>query len=88
MHLDKYQIWNLTLPQLELYLGKIGEHIDFTVKVSSMGMAGLFGGTAASTRTGTVERREDGEQIEGYKVVDNIEDLEFLGQLLSSSSGM
>lgn len=78
LHLDKRQIWELTLPQFNYYLKKCGEHIDFTVKVSTMGMQSLFGGGGTSTET--VER-EDGEYDGDYKVA-TAEDMEWLGNLL------
>lgn len=44
------------------------EHIDFTVKVSTMSF-GAFFGTGGASSTGT-EKRSDGEYIDGYKVAD------------------
>ncbi len=84
LHFDKHQIWNLTLPQLELYMGKIGEHIDFTVKVHSLGMLGLFGGSPEPEQS-DVEIPDNTEHINGYKVLDSVEDLDFLASMLSSS---
>src|SRR5690606_24770165 len=46
-NLDKHQVWELTIPQLNYYLKQCHEHIDFTVKVSTMGFASMFGGGGA-----------------------------------------
>jgi hypothetical protein len=80
-NLDKTKVWELTLPQLNYYLKQCHEHIDFTVKVSTMGMASMFGGGASSEGSGQTETREDGEYEEGYKVADS-EDMEWLANML------
>jgi hypothetical protein len=78
--LTKQQIWELTLPQLSYLLKQCHEHIEFTVKVSSMGLA-MFGGGMVEESSSGVEHRPDGEYIDGYKVADE-EDMQFLAQLL------
>ena len=70
--MTKYQIWELTIPQLNYFLRKVNKHIEFTVKVSSMSMGGLFGGaTGESENTST----------DDFKIA-NSEDIDFLGSIL------
>ncbi|MGG4144831.1 hypothetical protein ABEW34_17080 [Paenibacillus algorifonticola] len=80
--LDKYDVWKLTLPQLGYYLEQCNEHIQFTIKVSTMSLGGLFGGggSSDSDEQGEVVKK-DGTYVEGYKVAD-AEDMNFLAQLL------
>lgn len=76
-------MWKLTLPQLGYYLEQCNEHIQFTIKVSSMSLGGLFGGGGSSPADDTqgTEQTPDGEFVDGYKVAD-AEDMNFLAQLL------
>lgn len=73
----------MTLPQLGYLLQQCDEHIEFTVKVSTMSFGGLFGGGAVSEvpQTGVEEKREDGTYIDGYKVADE-EDIRWLASIL------
>lgn len=77
----------MTLPQLNYYLKQCHEHIDFTVKVSTMGFASMFGGGGALANedgvpAGFTGKTEDGtEYIDGYKVATE-EDMEWLAKLL------
>lgn len=72
----------MTIPQLDYYLKQCNEHIDFTIKVSTMGMASMFGGVAGgSDGSSETENREDGEYVDGYKVADS-EDMEWLAGVL------
>ncbi|MWV43099.1 hypothetical protein GRF59_05600 [Paenibacillus sp. HJL G12] len=60
------------------YLEQCNEHIEFTIKVSSMSLGGLglFGGGM------TTEPIQDEEKyIDGYKIAE-AEDMNFLAQLL------
>jgi len=81
-NLKKQDVWELTLPQLGYYLEQCNEHIEFTIKVSSMSIGGfgLFGG-AGSSETVDEKEKEDGSYIDGYKVAE-AEDMNFLAQLL------
>ncbi|GAS82003.1 hypothetical protein MKY87_01125 [Paenibacillus sp. FSL R7-0198] len=83
-HLKKQDVWQLTLPQLGYYLEQCNEHIEFTIKVSSMSLGGLFGSGVPSNEDssgGEEETRTDGNYVNGYKVAD-AEDMSFLAQLL------
>lgn len=69
------------MPQLGYYLEQCNEHIQFTIKVSTLSLGGLgfFGsGDASST---SEEIREDGTYVDGYKVADE-QDMNLLAQLL------
>jgi hypothetical protein len=79
--LDKYDVWKLTLPQLGYYLDQCNEHIQFTIKVSTMSLGGIFGGGASSGAPTGEETKEGGEFVEGYKVA-SADDMNFLSQLL------
>lgn len=83
-HFKKQDVWDLTLPQLGYYLEQCNEHIDFTVKVSTMSMGGLGlfggGGSAPEEESGEVVK-EDGTYVDGYKVAQE-EDMDFLARLL------
>ncbi|WP_426250961.1 hypothetical protein [Paenibacillus pabuli] len=81
-HLKKHDVWQLTLPQLGYYLEQCNEHIQFTIKVSTMSLGGLFGGSVpAGDLTSDEEVTTDGKYVNGYKVAD-AEDMNFLAQLL------
>lgn len=81
-NLKKQDVWELTLPQLGYYLEQCHEHIEFTIKVSSMslGALGMFGGEA-SIEPNSGDNSDDASYIDGYKVAD-AEDMNFLAQLL------
>ncbi|MFF2017231.1 hypothetical protein [Paenibacillus sp. NPDC058177] len=74
-------MWKLTLPQLGYYLEQCNEHIQFTIKVSTMSLGGLFGGGISSGEPAGEEEGPDGKYVDGYKVAD-AEDMNFLAQLL------
>ncbi|MGG1263850.1 hypothetical protein [Brevibacillus laterosporus] len=77
-------MWELTLPQLNYYLKQCHEHIDFTVKVSTMGLNSIFGGGYNKPApTSQAEKREDGEYIDGYKVA-TAEDMYDFAKLLGA----
>jgi len=82
-NLKKQDVWELTLPQLGYYLEQCSEHIEFTIKVSSLSMGGLglSDGVNNSLNNNQEEQREDGTYMNGYKVAD-AEDMNFLAQLL------
>ncbi|WP_245233304.1 hypothetical protein [Paenibacillus maysiensis] len=85
-HLDKHQVWDLTLPQLGYYLEQCHDHIEFTIKVSSMSAGGLWSGTGGTDRpdirrTGRKQVREDGSYMGDYKIADE-EDMAFLANML------
>ncbi|AHC19017.1 hypothetical protein MHB54_05920 [Paenibacillus sp. FSL M7-0802] len=66
------------------YLEQCHDHIEFTIKVSSLSFDGLFRGTGESVSdapTGREEVREDGNYLDGYKIADE-EDMEFLANML------
>lgn len=74
----------MTLPQLGYYLEQCNEHIQFTIKVSTMSLGGLglFGGGSANPdEPKGKEVRDDGTYVDGYKVAD-AGDMDFLAQLL------
>ncbi|WP_246187938.1 hypothetical protein [Paenibacillus tengchongensis] len=81
-NLKKQDVWELTLPQLGYYLEQCHEHIEFTIKISSMSLGGLglFGGGSAGG-DGMGEKDDSGAYEDGYKVAD-AEDMNFLAQLL------
>ncbi|MGC5773047.1 hypothetical protein J4O75_11940 [Paenibacillus pabuli] len=80
--MKKHDVWQLTLPQLGYYLEQCNEHIQFTIKVSTMSLGGLFGGSVpAGDLTSDEEVTTDGKYVNGYKVAD-AEDMNFLAQLL------
>lgn len=82
---DKHKIWELTLPQLNYYLKKCYKHIEFTVKVNTMGFTGLFGGLSTSTESAEQKGayiNEDGKEVvDGYEVADT-SDMEWLAGIL------
>jgi hypothetical protein len=81
--LDKYAVWKLTLPQLGYYLEQCNEHIQFTIKVLTMSLGGLFGG-GGETPAGEASEalaKEEGDYVDGYKVA-GADDMSFLAQLL------
>ncbi|QNR70502.1 hypothetical protein IAQ67_28320 (plasmid) [Paenibacillus peoriae] len=80
--MGKEKIWNLTLPQLNYLLKQCNEHIDFTVKVSTMGFPSFLGGGTASSSDVT-ETREDGEYEGDYKVA-TAEDMGWLANVLGA----
>ena len=86
-NLDKHQVWELTLPQLNYYLKQCNEHIDFTVKVSTGGLASMFGGGVVPNDEGSVPegftgKTKNGDEYEdGYKVA-KAEDMEWLAGIL------
>jgi hypothetical protein len=76
----------LTLPQLNYYLQKCHKHVEFTVKVHSLGFSGLFGGTGGGSsdtqpQKGTYINEEGREVIDGYTVA-NADDMEWLAGIL------
>lgn len=71
----------MTLPQLGYYLEQCNEHIQFTIKVSTMSFGGMFGGGVPADESSGEEKRADGDYVDGYKVAD-AEDMNFLAQLL------
>ncbi|WP_018884221.1 hypothetical protein [Paenibacillus massiliensis] len=75
-------MWDLTLPQLGYYLEQCNEHIQFTVKISTMSLGGLglFSGGVAADEQGEVVKA-DGTYVDGYKVADQ-GDMDFLASLL------
>lgn len=82
--MDKHQVWELTLPQLNYYLKQCHEHIDFTVKVSTMGLSSIFGGPASDESeapSGFTGKTENGDYIDGYKVA-TAEDMEWFAKIL------
>jgi hypothetical protein len=79
--LKKQDVWQLTLPQLGYYLEQCNEHIQFTIKVSTMSLGGLFGGGVPSGESASEEEGTDSSYVDGYKVAD-AEDMNFLAQLL------
>ncbi len=74
-------MWKLTLPQLGYYLEQCNEHIQFTIKVSTMSLGGLFGGEASSGEESEELPKDDGDYVDGYKVA-GADDMSFLAQLL------
>lgn len=76
------EIYALTLPKLNYYLKQCHEHIEFTVKVSTMGFTSMFGG-GGDAPAGETEQREDGEYVEGYKVA-TAEDMEDFARMLGA----
>ncbi|MCZ0828584.1 hypothetical protein O0547_23485 [Brevibacillus laterosporus] len=73
------------MPQLGFYLEQCNEHIEFTVKVSTMSFGSLFGGGLSSKdqSQGQIETRPDGTgtYMDGYKVADET-DMEWLANVL------
>ncbi|MGG1641373.1 hypothetical protein ACIFQM_08790 [Paenibacillus sp. NRS-1782] len=68
------------------YLEQCHDHIEFTIKVSSMSAGGLWNGTDQMDRsdtrhTGREEVREDGSYMGSYKIADE-EDMAFLANML------
>ncbi|AKF96363.1 hypothetical protein EX87_18640 (plasmid) [Brevibacillus laterosporus] len=66
------------------YLEQCNEHIEFTVKVSTMSFGSLFGGGGLSSKDqshGQTETRSDGTYLDGYKVADE-SDMEWLSNVL------
>ncbi|OAJ72425.1 hypothetical protein AYJ08_18690 [Brevibacillus sp. SKDU10] len=65
------------------YLEQCNEHIEFTVKVSTMSFGSLFGGGLSSEDQshGQTETRSDGTYLDGYKVADE-SDMEWLSNVL------
>jgi hypothetical protein len=79
---DKYKVWGLTIPQLNYYLKQCRLHVDFTVKVHSMGLASIFGGGAEPSDGTVVTTDENGATYEnGYKVADSA-DMNWLASIL------
>jgi hypothetical protein len=72
---NKYEVWDLTLPQLNYYMKQCSEHIDFTIKVSCFGALGMFGGGEVSTKSTNESSSEE------YKVA-TAEDMEWLASIL------
>lgn len=72
---DKYKVWDLTIPQLNYYLKKCNEHIDFTVKVQTMSFYNLF--PSDDDGSGTEVAQTD----DGYKEA-TAEDMEWLASIL------
>lgn len=74
----------MTLPQLNYYLKKCRKHVEFTIKVSTLGM-GMFGGAGATSsepaKDGTYINEDGKEVIEGYEVAD-VDDMEWLARIL------
>ena len=86
LHLDKYQIWNLTLPQVHYYMKKCNEHIEFNIRVSTMSFGAMFGGGGGSQSEGEEEDQDPNAEYENhegkdYKVADE-EDMEWLSKIL------
>lgn len=79
-NLDKYKVWQLTIPQLGYYLEQCNEHIEFTVKNSMMAF-GMFGAIKETNSSRQEMEKKDGTYIDGYKVA-NEEDMHFLANLL------
>ncbi|ALP38959.1 hypothetical protein E4V51_06965 [Paenibacillus sp. 28ISP30-2] len=68
------------------YLEQCHDHIEFTIKVSSMSAGGLWSGTGGTDRpdirrTGRKQVREDGSYMGDYKIADE-EDMAFLANML------
>ncbi|MGD6829008.1 MULTISPECIES: hypothetical protein [Bacillaceae] len=71
-------MWELTLPQLTLYLKKCRKQREFTIKVHSAAYSGLFGGAGeVESNSSTDAETGDGE----YEELDE-EGLDFLAQVL------
>ncbi|ALA07164.1 hypothetical protein SECTIM467_34 [Brevibacillus phage SecTim467] len=79
--MKKQDVWGLTLPQLGYYLEQCSEHIEFTVKISTMSFGGLFGGFGGGTEPSSEEAKADGTYVDGYKVADE-EDMDWLSSIL------
>lgn len=87
-NLDKEKVWKLTIPQLNYYLKKCHEHIEFVVKLQSTSIqnvmshvyGGIFGEGSQETGQANVNV-EEGEYIDGYKVA-TPEDMEWLAGIL------
>jgi hypothetical protein len=64
-------------------LQQCDEHIEFTVKISTLSFGSLFGGGSGSEvpQKGVEEKREDGTYVDGYKVADE-EDIRWLASIL------
>ena len=78
LNFDKHQVWDLTLPQLNYYLKKCNEHIEFTIKVQTMSLGSIYGGGGSET---TDTNDNDSETEDGYKVA-TPEDMEWLSSIL------
>ncbi|MCC3381828.1 hypothetical protein ACFQ5D_02835 [Paenibacillus farraposensis] len=68
------------------YLEQCHDHIEFTIKVSSMSALGLWSGADQTGRldtrhTGREEVREDRSYMSGYKIADE-DDMAFLANML------
>ncbi|MBG9773022.1 hypothetical protein ABD71_08045 [Brevibacillus laterosporus] len=65
------------------YLEQCNEHIEFTVKVSTMSFGSLFGGGSSlkDQSQGQTDTRPDGTYMDGYKVADE-SDMEWLANVL------
>ncbi|MHA7967001.1 hypothetical protein ACX93W_23070 [Paenibacillus sp. CAU 1782] len=74
-------MWKLTLPQLGYYLEQCNEHIQFTIKVSTLSLGGLFGENVISDGVAGKEVESSDSHVDGYKVAD-ADDMNFLAQLL------
>ncbi|GAA0376746.1 hypothetical protein [Bacillus horti] len=72
----KQDVWQLTIPQLNYYLRKCNEHIEFTIKVHSMSYMGLFG-SASSSNTSSSAIGDSGSYNEA-----TAEDMEWLSSIL------
>lgn len=74
-------MWKLTLPQLSYYLEQCNEHIQFTIKVSTLSLGGIFGENISSDGAAGKEIGSPDPHVDGYKVAD-ADDMNFLAQLL------
>ncbi|TKH44270.1 hypothetical protein C1I60_13145 [Paenibacillus terrae] len=68
------------------YLEQCHDHIEFTIKVSSMSASELWSGTGGKDRpeirrTDRKQVGEDGSYMSGYKIADE-EDMVFLANML------
>lgn len=73
----KQDVWELTIPQLNYYLNKCNEHIEFTIKVQTMSFSGLFG-SDVSSNSGAVPHASDA----GLYKEATAEDMEWLASIL------
>ncbi|WP_337912908.1 hypothetical protein [Paenibacillus arenosi] len=73
-------MWQLTLPQLGYYLEQCHEHIEFTIKVSSMSLGGLFGGAVSGTGSESSSSSSSSNK-DDYQVATE-EDMNWLSSIL------
>ncbi|OBR67861.1 hypothetical protein A7K91_08385 [Paenibacillus oryzae] len=63
------------------YLEQCNEHIQFSIKVSTLSLGGLLGETNSSEGAPGKEVESPDSHVDGYKVAD-ADDMNFLAQLL------